>query len=89
MLKTLKLIGAVVFTLALMSCNQETPYSGNPVFKSPFTADPSALVHNDTLYIFTGSDEQAENVDGFLMSRWYVFSTTDMVNWTNHAPFFQ
>lgn len=85
MLKTFKLFGLAIFTLAMMSCSQEPQYSGNPVFKTLFTADPSVLVHNDTLYVFTGSDEQAENVDGFLMNRWYVFSTADMVNWTNHG----
>ena len=68
------------------SIKKEVQFSGNPLFDSPLTADPSVLVHNDTLYLFTGSDEQAEGVDGFLMRRWYVFSTADMVNWKNHGP---
>ena len=82
------LSGLIIFSaFALSGCNQslEVPYSGNPLFETPFTADPSVLVHNDTLYLFTGSDEQEEGVDGFLMRRWYVFSTADMVNWTNHG----
>lgn len=60
-------------------------YSGNPLFDTPFTADPTALVYNDTLWLFTGSDEQAPGVNGFMMDQWYLFSTTDMVNWTHHG----
>lgn len=78
----------ITLTLALIlivSCQSKTQYSGNPLFKAPLTADPSVLVHNDTLYLFTGSDEQEMGKEGFLMRRWYVFSTADMVNWTNHG----
>jgi len=74
--------------VALLACGQSkkaVAYSGNPLFKELLMADPCAIVHNDTLYLFTGSDEQAQGVDGFLMKKWYIFSTTDMVNWTNHG----
>lgn len=86
MRKKIILLSILVATIAY-GCNnsKKNTYSGNPLFKTLFTADPSVIVHNDTLYLFTGSDEQAENVDGFLMRKWYVFSTTDMVNWTNHG----
>jgi beta-xylosidase len=71
--------------LGFTNCKEEIKYSGNPLFTAPFTADPSVLVHNDTLYLFTGSDEQVQGTDGFLMNKWYVFSTSDMVNWTHHG----
>lgn len=75
-----------IITILFVGCKSTSiEYSGNPLFDSPFTADASVIVHNDTLYLYTGSDEQAEGVDGFLMNRWYVFSTTDMVNWTHHG----
>lgn len=64
---------------------KDVAYSGNPLFTDPLTADPCAIVHNDTLYLFTGSDEQAEGVEGFLMRKWYIFSTTDMVHWTKYG----
>ncbi|HKK82220.1 MAG TPA: glycoside hydrolase family 43 protein [Prolixibacteraceae bacterium] len=78
----------IVFVIALFAftnCKEEIKYSGNPLFTEPFTADPSVLVYNDTLYVFTGSDEPTQGTDGFLMNKWYVFSTTDMVNWTHHG----
>ncbi len=77
-------IAAVIFFSA---CNktEKRKYSGNPLFEEPLTADPAVLVHSDTLYLFTGSDEQTVGRNGFLMRKWYVFSTADMVNWTNHG----
>ncbi len=86
-MKKLKFLLPLFMLIAILSAcgKKEVKYSGNPLFKSPLTADPSVLVYNDTLYLFTGSDEQELGKDGFLMKKWYVFSTPDMVNWTNHG----
>ncbi|MGF7140738.1 glycoside hydrolase family 43 protein [Roseimarinus sediminis] len=84
-----KLFAVVVVCYALVfsacTSSKKELRSGNPLFDTPFTADPAVLVYNDTLYLFTGSDEQVEGTDGFVMHKWYVFSTPDMVNWTNHG----
>jgi beta-xylosidase len=80
-IKVLAIITACFFSAS----GQPAEYSGNPVFKDLFTADPCAIVHNDTLYVFTGHDEQTREGTFFLMRDWYTFSTTDMVNWTNHG----
>ncbi|ASB50118.1 glycoside hydrolase family 43 protein [Alkalitalea saponilacus] len=87
MKKSLLFVAGLILAISFIRCDQtqEIKYSGNPLFDEPFTADPTAIVYNDTLWLFTGSDEQEEGVDGFLMRRWYVFSTADMVNWTNHG----
>jgi len=53
----------------------------NPVIQTIYTADPAPLVHKDTLYLFTGHDEDSST--WFTMKDWHVFSTTDMVNWTH------
>ena len=55
----------------------------NPVVQTWFTTDPAPLVHNDTLYLYTGHDE--DKADFFWMQEWRVYSTTDMVNWTDHG----
>lgn len=52
----------------------------NPVVKTSFTPDPAPYVHNDTVYLFTGHDEN--DAQYFKMKDWQLFSTTDMVNWT-------
>lgn len=55
----------------------------NPFVQTCFTTDPAPMVHNDTLYVYTGHDENG--ADFFWMQEWRVYSTTDMVNWTDHG----
>lgn len=55
----------------------------NPVVQTNYTTDPAPMVHNDTLYLYTGHDEAG--ADFFWMQEWRVYSTTDMVNWTDHG----
>ena len=57
--------------------------NGNPIITHKFTADPAALVDNDTLWLFTGHDYEGGQ-KGYKMKDWLVFSTTDMQNWTEH-----
>jgi len=57
--------------------------NGNPFIKHHFTADPAALVNNDTLWLFTGHDFEGGQ-KGYKMKDWLVFSTTDMKNWTEY-----
>lgn len=56
---------------------------GNPVVTHKYTADPAALVDNDTLWLFTGHDS-AGGQKGYKMKDWCVFSTKDMHNWTEY-----
>lgn len=57
--------------------------NGNPIVTHKFTADPAALVLNDTLWVFTGEDLTG-NQKGYKMKNWCVFSTTDLKNWTEY-----
>jgi hypothetical protein len=57
----------------------------NPIIQTYFTADPAPMVHNGTVYLDTTHDED-ETVDNFFtMYNWRCYSTTDMVNWTDHG----
>lgn len=56
---------------------------GNPLFTHMHTADPAALVKNDTLWLFTGVDEPGQN-GTYVMKKWAVFSTTDLRHWTQY-----
>ncbi len=55
----------------------------NPIVQTWFTTDPAPLVHDDKMYVYTGHDE--DGADFFWMQEWRVYSTTDMVNWTDHG----
>lgn len=61
----------------------EITSNGNPIFNHKFTADPAAMVYNDTLWLFTGEDYTG-NQRGYTMKNWLVFSTTDMKHWTEY-----
>ena len=41
------------------------------------------MVHDGTMYVYTGHDE--DNADFFWMQEWRVYSTRDMVNWQDHG----
>lgn len=55
--------------------------SGNPLFTHIHTADPAALVYNDTLWLFAGHDNDGNHPGKYSMSDWQIFSTTDMRHW--------
>ena len=64
-----------------------------PLFQTKYTADPSPLVVGDTLFLYTSHDASPEDISdanekssaGFFMYDWLLWSTTDMVNWTEHG----
>jgi beta-xylosidase len=57
---------------------------GNPIIKNKYTADPSAMVQKGTVYLYTGHDEAPARQERYVMHEWLCFSSTDMVNWTEH-----
>jgi len=55
----------------------------NPVVQTNFTADPAPLVYNGTVYLYTSHDE--DDASEFKMLNWKLYTSTDMVNWTDHG----
>ncbi len=55
----------------------------NPFVQTWFTSDPAPMVHNGTMYVYTGHDE--DGADFFWMQEWRIYSTQDMVNWQDHG----
>ncbi len=55
-----------------------------PIISTKYTADPSPMLHNDTVFLYTGHDE--DDAMGFKMFDWLLYTSTDMVNWTDHGP---
>lgn len=60
-------------------------FADNPIIQTIFTADPAPVVHEGTLYLYTGHDEDDAPNNKYLMRDYRCFSTTDMVNWTDHG----
>lgn len=55
----------------------------SPIIQTKYTADPAPMVYNDTLFLYTGHDE--DDASGFKMLNWLLYTSTDMVNWTEHG----
>ncbi|MDH6312914.1 arabinoxylan arabinofuranohydrolase [Parabacteroides sp. PFB2-10] len=77
---------AILFFVGIMPFVQIHAQS-RPVVQTSYTADPAPLVHNGTVYLYTGHDEDEAppGQSRFLMKEWLLYSSTDMVNWTDHG----
>jgi len=66
--------------LGMISCvGMLKLHAQNPIIQTIYTADPAPMVYKDTLFLYTGHDEDGST--WFTMKDWHVYATTDMVNW--------
>jgi hypothetical protein len=72
----LSLVGVVALLPAIARAD-------NPIVQTIYTADPAPLVHDGRIYLYTGHDEDGST--WFTMREWRVYSSSDMVNWTDHG----
>jgi hypothetical protein len=57
----------------------------NPIIQTIYTADPAPVVHDGVCYLYTDHDEDVLVKNFFTMKDWRCFTSTDMVNWTDHG----
>jgi arabinoxylan arabinofuranohydrolase len=60
-------------------------FAQNPIIQTNYTADPAPMVHEGTVYLYTTHDEDQTVRNFFTMNDWRCYSSTDMVNWTDHG----
>jgi arabinoxylan arabinofuranohydrolase len=53
------------------------------IVQTKYTADPAPIVYNDTVFLYTSHDE--DDAQGFKMLDWLLYTSTDMVNWTEYG----
>lgn len=58
--------------------------AANPIITNAYTADPAAMVHGDTVYLYTGHDVAPPKVERYQMHDWLCYSSTNMVDWVEH-----
>jgi arabinoxylan arabinofuranohydrolase len=78
--RMLALLTGAVCALGLLP---GTALADNPIVQHVYTADPAPLVHDGRVYLYTGHDEDGSTY--FTMKDWRVWSSADMVNWTDHG----
>lgn len=54
-----------------------------PIIQTKYTADPAPLVYDGKVFLYTTHDEDYGN--GFEMYDWLLYTSEDMVNWTDHG----
>ena len=58
--------------------------SQNPIVPNVGLNDPHIHVFNDTAYVYASHDKSINN-DKFIMEDWWVWSSSDLVNWTKRS----
>ncbi|GHJ43747.1 hypothetical protein Cs7R123_10890 [Catellatospora sp. TT07R-123] len=79
----MRALALVVGLSCLAVAAPHTARADNPIVQHIYTADPAPLVYNGRVYLYTGHDEDASTY--FTMRDWRVWSSADMVNWTDHG----
>lgn len=82
-MKNRKKCAVAVWCCAALACSG-TVRAQDPIIQTKYTADPAPMVYNDTVFLYTGHDE--DDAYGFKMLDWQLYTSTDMVNWTDHGP---
>ena len=60
----------------------------NPIIRDQFTADPTARVFNNKVYLFPSHDilvPEGARKDWFCMADYHVFSSENLTEWTDHG----
>ena len=60
----------------------------NPIIRDQFTADPTARVFNDKVYLYPSHDifpPEGQRQDWFCMEDYHVFSSENLTDWTDHG----
>lgn len=83
-----------LMTILLLMVSNRTGFSqkrmldgirvGNPIITDKYTADPAALVYNDTVFLYVGHDEAPPPQNRYVLNEWLIYYSTDMVNWTEY-----
>ncbi|OQX66931.1 MAG: hypothetical protein B6A08_17995 [Sorangiineae bacterium NIC37A_2] len=60
-------------------------HADNPLVQHIYTADPAPIVYDDTVFLYTSHDEDVTVDNFFTMNDWLLFTSKDMVNWTDHG----
>lgn len=75
-------LSTILLTVAYVGLAQ------NPVIRDQFTADPTARVFNNKVYLYPSHDifpPASQRQDWFCMEDYHVFSSENLTDWTDHG----
>jgi len=71
------------FIVSLLLLCAQAGFAENPLIQTNYTPDPAPMSYKDTVFLYTGHDE--DNATGFTMYDYLLYTSTDLVNWTDHG----
>ena len=77
-----------LLSLLLFSGVSLTVLAQNPIIRDQFTADPTARVFNNKVYLYPSHDIKppvGQRQDWFCMEDYHVFSSENLTDWTDHG----
>ena len=77
------LLSTIVLCLAASAAQAQ-----NPIIRDQFTADPTARVFNNKVYLYPSHDilpPAGQRQDWFCMEDYHVFSSENLTDWTDHG----
>ncbi|WP_074493185.1 family 43 glycosylhydrolase [Mucilaginibacter polytrichastri] len=85
----MKKLSKYLLLIGFMAAMATHTYAQNPLIMSQFTADPSARVFGDKVYVYPSHDIMATKGHGragwFNMADYHVFSSPNLTDWTDHG----
>ena len=80
-------ITVLIFLFVILLTNNS--FSQNPIVRNMYSADPSARVFGDRVYVYPSHDilatEGKGRVGWFCMEDYHVFSSANLTEWTDHG----
>lgn len=74
--------------MLFVACICQPARSQNPIVRNQFSADPTARVFGDRVYVYPSHDILAQpgkgRVGWFCMEDYHVFSSANLTDWTDH-----
>jgi hypothetical protein len=77
------ILSTIVLCLAASAAQAQ-----NPIIRDQFTADPTARVFNNKVYLYPSHDilpPAGQRQDWFCMEDYHVFSSENLTDWTDHG----
>lgn len=74
--------------LGICLCTPLMAFAQNPIITDQFTADPTARVFNNKVYVYPSHDilpPEGQRQDWFCMEDYHVFSSDNLTDWTDHG----
>ena len=85
----MKSVKRILFVCELLLITANELFAQNPFIRDQFTADPSARVFGNKVYVFPSHDILAQEGKGrigwFCMEDYHVFSSNNLTDWTDHG----